>query len=153
MVQLHNLQQFSSDVTVMRMATIGIKDSLNSQAVPKILILFKNDTTWFYTGSGSSYFSNTQIKCRISCLTFYSKHSQRGRVLVTCHYNCHKHEQMYSCYIGCLQDPCCLAVELAEECEMSYFTTETMDLLKEVNFHNSQDLALFILICILYQLS
>ena len=47
--------------------------------------------------------------------------------------NCHKHEQMYSCYIGCLQDPCCLAVKLAEECEMSYFPTEAMDLVKEAS--------------------
>ena len=37
-------------------------------------------------------------------------------------------------------------IKLAEECEMPYFTTETMDLMKEVNFHNSQDLAIFILI-------
>ena len=37
-----------------------IKDSLNSQAVPKILVL-KNDTAWFHTGSGFSYFSNTHL--------------------------------------------------------------------------------------------
>ena len=40
---------------------------------------------------------------------------------------------MYSCYMGCLQDQCCLAVTLAEECEMSYFPTEAMDLVKEVS--------------------
>ena len=33
-----------------------IKDSPNSQAVPKIL------GAWFHTGSGSSYFSNTQLR-------------------------------------------------------------------------------------------
>ena len=66
--------------------------------------------------------------------------------------NCHKQEQMYSCYNGCLQDPCCLAVELAEECEMSYFPTEAMDLVKEVNLLNSLDLALFVLRCVHYQL-
>ena len=38
-----------------------IKDSPNSQAVPKILVLLKNGTAWFHTGSGSSYFSNTQL--------------------------------------------------------------------------------------------
>ena len=29
-----------------------IKDSPNSQAVPKILVLLKNGTVWFHTGSG-----------------------------------------------------------------------------------------------------
>ena len=29
-----------------------IKDSPNSQAVPKILILLKNGTVWFHIGSG-----------------------------------------------------------------------------------------------------
>ena len=38
-----------------------IKDSPNSQAVPEILVLLKNGTAWFHTGSGSSYFSNTQL--------------------------------------------------------------------------------------------
>ena len=62
--------------------------------------------------------------------------------------NCHKHEQMYSCYMGCLQDACCLAVTLAEECEMSYFLTETMDLVKEVNFHYPLELTLFVHRCV-----
>ena len=66
--------------------------------------------------------------------------------------NCHKHEQVYSCYMGCIQDPCCLAVKLAEECEMSFLPTEAMDLVKEVNFLNSLDLALFVRRCIHYQL-
>ena len=47
--------------------------------------------------------------------------------------NCHKHEQMYSCYTGCLQNPCCLAVELTDQCEMSFIPTEAMDLVKEVS--------------------
>ena len=38
-----------------------IKDSPNSQTVPKILVFLKNDTAWFYTGSSFSYFSNTQL--------------------------------------------------------------------------------------------
>ena len=38
-----------------------IKDSLNSQAVPKILVLLKNDIAWFHIGSSSSYFSYTQL--------------------------------------------------------------------------------------------
>ena len=46
--------------------------------------------------------------------------------------NCHKDEHMYSCYMGCLQDPCCLAVKLSEQCEMSYQPTEELDLVKEV---------------------
>ena len=29
-----------------------IKDSPNSQAVPKILVLLKNGTAWFHIGSG-----------------------------------------------------------------------------------------------------
>ena len=29
-----------------------IKDSSNSQAVPKILVLLKNGTVWFHNGSG-----------------------------------------------------------------------------------------------------
>ena len=32
--------------------TKEIKDSPNSQAVPKLLVLLKNDTVWFHTGSG-----------------------------------------------------------------------------------------------------
>ena len=51
----------------------------------------------------------------------------------------YKHEQMYSCYLGCLQEPCCLAVELAAECEMSYFPTEAMDLVKEVSMRVYKD--------------
>ena len=46
--------------------------------------------------------------------------------------NCHKHEQMYSCYMGCLQDPCCVAVKLSGQCEMSYEPTEELDIVKEV---------------------
>ena len=37
-----------------------IKDSLNSQAVPKIFVI-QNDTAWFHTGLGSSFFSNTHL--------------------------------------------------------------------------------------------
>ena len=62
--------------------------------------------------------------------------------------NCHKHEQMYSCFMGCLQNPCCLAVKRAEECEMSYFPTEAMDLVKEVSLRNSLELALFVHRCV-----
>ena len=49
--------------------------------------------------------------------------------------NCHKHEQMYSCYTRCLQLACCLAVKFYKnnECEMSYFPTEAMDLVKVVS--------------------
>ena len=49
--------------------------------------------------------------------------------------NCDKHEQMYSCYTTCLQDPCCLAVKFSEDeqCETSYVPTETMDLVKVVS--------------------
>ena len=41
-----------------------IKDRcLNSQAVPKILIVHKkNGTAWFHNGSGSFYFSNTHTQ-------------------------------------------------------------------------------------------
>ena len=66
--------------------------------------------------------------------------------------NCHKHEQMYSCYMGCLQDPCCLAVKMAEECETSYIPTEAMDLVKEVNFCRFLELALFVNRSVTYQL-
>ena len=38
-----------------------IKDSPNSQAVPKILVLLKMALPGSTTGSGSSYFSNTQL--------------------------------------------------------------------------------------------
>ena len=38
-----------------------IKDSPNSQAVPKILVLLKSGIVWFHTGSGKSYFSNTHL--------------------------------------------------------------------------------------------
>ena len=39
-----------------------IKDSPNSQAVPKILVLLKMALPGSTTGSGSSYFSNTQLQ-------------------------------------------------------------------------------------------
>ena len=38
-----------------------IKDSPNSQAVPKILQFIKNDTAWFHTGSGSASFSDFHL--------------------------------------------------------------------------------------------
>ena len=66
--------------------------------------------------------------------------------------NCHKHEQMYRCYMGCLQDPCCLAVKMAGECETSYIPTEAMDLVKEVNFCRSLELSLFVNRSVTYQL-
>ena len=38
-----------------------IKDSPNSQVVPKILVLLNNGTVWFHNCSGYSYFSNTHL--------------------------------------------------------------------------------------------
>ena len=47
--------------------------------------------------------------------------------------NCQQHDDMYSRFMECFRDQCCLAVTLQGECERSHIPTELMDLVKEVN--------------------
>ena len=39
--------------------------------------------------------------------------------------------QMFQCYMGCLSDSCCKAVDITS-CEQSYVSTEALDFVKEV---------------------
>ena len=47
--------------------------------------------------------------------------------------------QMFQCYMGCLRDSCCKAVDITS-CEQSYVSTEALDFVNEVRILGSYGL-------------